>query len=188
MGNEANDSDLPVREILDYVRRRARRYRLKVLVSTFAIYLFQITSVLAGIIAATLTAVNPTRFTVEIILVSGAGSASAALLARLRLAEYSRAREIGRVGYDDALLKARINLPRSSDPKADLTTMRRRIRAIEYDQIELLTPKESREEDRDEAKDKPDPRRRGPASALGLESGSPADRPGVPGGRPAATP
>ena len=89
-----------------------RRYAVASVSWRFFFYVFETVVVLSGIVVAVMTAAWSEHKT-AILVIAGAGSASAALLARLRIRELARAREIGRTGLKDALREAREVLERN---------------------------------------------------------------------------
>jgi hypothetical protein len=116
-----------------------------------------VSAVISGPVVAILTANESGRLMgvdakIWIVVVSNAGSAATALIARLRIADFARARTIGLAGMRNALLKANeLLLETHKDAGtyfAELRELRRRISGIEYDQINLIWPVRSEAEDK----------------------------------------
>jgi hypothetical protein len=138
----------------DYAIRKLHclvwKYKLQSICWNTSNRVLQTVTVLAGIVVAGLTAMGQDRgffglgHDIAIIVISGSGSAAAALLARLRFSEVARAREVGRVGFEKALLCAQTTLLKKDLDEKNreeiLEKLRKRISEIEYDQINLIFP------------------------------------------------
>jgi hypothetical protein len=133
------------------VRLLSKKYKSAAVAWILAGRVLQIVSVLAGIIVAGVASQGdefPGAFGLSrntlIIVVSGVGSAAAALLTQLRFEALARGREIARVGLESELFRARTSFvdqpPDNSTTVKILEEMGRRITEIEYDQIDHVFP------------------------------------------------